>query len=203
MQHIGLTGGIATGKSHVRSRLQALGIPVVDADAIVHGLLAGGTPATGRIARRFGAGVLRPDGAVDRAALGRLVFADAAARGDLEAILHPAVYARIAQWMEEQEAGGSRAAAADIPLLFETGHERDFDIVVVVACDPAEQVRRVMARDRLSERDARARLAAQWPIEEKVARADHVIRTDGSFAETDLQVEQFARTLAERPDRPA
>lgn len=194
MRRIGLTGGIATGKSHVRARLEARGIPAIDADAVVHELLGPGDAAA-RVARRFGAAILDPSGAVDRRALGRLVFADAAARTDLEAILHPLVYERVGQWMAAQHAAGSRAALADIPLLFETGHEGDFDVVVVVACEPDEQVRRVMARDGLSEADARARLEAQWPIAEKIARADHVIRTDGSFEDTDDQVDALHRLL--------
>lgn len=178
----------------MRARLEALGIPAIDADAVVHELLGPGEAAA-RIARRFGEGILDPAGAINRRALGRVVFADAAARADLEAILHPLVYERVGRWMGAQRAAGARAALADIPLLFETGHERDFDLVVVVACDPAEQVRRVMARDGLNEAAARTRLAAQWPIAEKVARADHVIRTDLSYEDTDRQVEALSRLL--------
>ena len=145
------------------------------------------------MASRFGAAVLLADGTLDRAALGRIVFTDRAARADLEAIVHPEVYRRISQWFVTLPTT-TRLAIADIPLLFETGHEHDFDRVIVCACDPAEQLRRVMARDRLTEPDARARLAAQWPIEEKVRRADHVIVTDRTVAETESQV----RTLHER-----
>lgn len=194
MRRIGLTGGIATGKSYVRARLEALGMPAIDADSVVHELLGPGEAAA-RVVRRFGPAVLDPAGGVDRRALGRLVFADAGARSDLEGILHPLVYERIGLWMAEKQAAGARAALADIPLLFETGHERDFDVVVVAACEPDEQVRRVMARDGLSEEAARARLVAQWPIARKAARADHVIRTDGTFAETDAQVDALYRLL--------
>ena len=119
---------------------------------------------------RFGCGLLHADGTLDRAALGRIVFADRAARADLEAIIHPDVYRRISEWFANLPAG-TRVAIADIPLLFETGHQHDFDVVIVCACSPAEQFRRLMARDRLTEAAARARLDAQWPIEEKVARA--------------------------------
>lgn len=195
MRRVGLTGGIATGKSYVRARLEALGIPAIDADAIVHELLGRGEAAA-RVADRFGASVRDPSGGIDRRALGRLVFADAAARADLEAILHPLVYDRVEQWMDAQRAAGKRSALADIPLLFETAHETDFDVVVVVACRPDEQVRRMMTRDGLEEEAARARLAAQWPIARKVARADHVIWTDGSFAETDARVDALARLFA-------
>lgn len=195
MRRIALTGGIATGKSRVRARLEALGLPAVDADAIVHELLGPGEVAA-RVAARFGPGILDGAGGVERRALGRIVFGDAASRAELEAILHPLVYQRVAQWMAAQRRRGAAAALADIPLLFETGHEDDFDVVVVAACEPDEQVRRVMARDRLDAAAARARLAAQWPIAQKIARADHVIHTDGSFEETDRQVDALYPLLA-------
>ena len=133
------------------------------------------------------------DGTLDRAALGRIVFADRTARADLEAIIHPEVYRRIGEWFANLPAG-TRVAIADIPLLFETGHEHDFDRVIVAACDPAEQFRRLMARDGLTP-DARARLEAQWPIGEKVARArlrrSHRRRR---FAETDAAVSARLRS---------
>ncbi len=110
---------------------------------------------------------LRADGTLDRPALGRLVFADRTARADLEAIIHPEVYRRISEWFANLPAG-TRVAIADIPLLFETGHQHDFEVVIVCACSPAEQLRRLKARDGLSDEAARARLDAQWPIEEKV-----------------------------------
>jgi dephospho-CoA kinase len=135
-----------------------------------------------------------PDGTLDRSSLGRLVFNDRAARADLEAIVHPEVYRRIGEWLATLPPG-TRIAMADIPLLFETGHTHDFDRVVVVACDPREQLRRLMSRDGLSERDARARLDSQWPIAEKEARADYVIRTDGSVADTDAQVRTINELL--------
>jgi hypothetical protein len=112
-----------------------------------------------------------------RAALARIVFSDRTARADLEAIVHPDVYRRIREWFA-QLPHGTTVAMADIPLLFETGHEHDFDAVVVAACTPEEQLRRLVARDGLSETDARARLEAQSPIDEKVRRAQFVIRTD-------------------------
>jgi dephospho-CoA kinase len=179
----------------VRRKLEELGLPGADADSVVHSMLESGTDASSRVARRFGPSFLLPDGSVDRRKLGRLVFADPSARSDLEAILHPLVFEWIETWMSERRSSGARAAVADIPLLFETGHENDFDIVLVVACDPGEQLRRLMKRDDLAEGEARARLAAQWPIERKVERADHVIWTDGPFEATDRQVERFALSL--------
>jgi dephospho-CoA kinase len=140
--------------------------------------------------------VLEGDGTLNRRALGERVFADAAARRDLEAIIHPAVYEAIRAWLSGVEtAGQHRVAVADIPLLYETGHAADFDRVIVTRCDPAQQLARLLARDGLSEAEARQRLAAQWPIEEKAARADYVIDTTGTFDETNLQVDRILDQL--------
>jgi dephospho-CoA kinase len=187
MLRVGLTGGIATGKSYCLARFAALGVPVVDADLLARDAVAPGSRALADVATRFGASILLPDGSLDRAALGRIVFTDRAARTDLEAIVHPEVYRRIGEWFAARPPA-TRLAIADIPLLFETGHDHDFERVIVAACDPQQQLRRLMQRDSLSEAEARARLNAQWPIEEKVARADYVIKTDGSVADTDSQV---------------
>lgn len=187
MRRAALTGGIATGKSHCLARFAALGAATVDADRLAREAVAPGTDGLARVVERFGATYLLPDGSLDRAALGHLVFADRTARADLEAIIHPEVYRRIGEWFANLPAG-TRVAIADIPLLFETGHQHDFDVVIVCACSPAEQLRRLTARDGLSEAAARARLDAQWPIEEKIERAHLVIRTDAGFAETDRAV---------------
>jgi dephospho-CoA kinase len=197
-----LTGGIATGKSYCLARFQALGAEVVDADRLARDAVAPGTPGLEAIVERFGSPVLLPDGTLDRAALGRIVFADRTARLDLEGIVHPQVYRGITAWVANLPPG-TRVAVADIPLLLETGHRYEFDRVIVAACAPAEQLRRVMARDGLSEEEARARLEAQWPIEEKVRRADFVVRTDVSFEDTDTQVRRvYERLLAEAEARP-
>jgi dephospho-CoA kinase len=195
MLRAALTGGIATGKSFCLARFGALGAATIDADILAREALAAGSPGLAAVAGRFGAGVLQPDGTLNRQALARIVFADEGARAHLEAIVHPEVYRRITEWFADAPPG-TRVAIADIPLLFETGHEHEFDRVIVCACDPDEQVRRVMARNGVSEADARARLSAQWPIEEKVRRADYVIRTDGSFAETEAQVKTVFARLA-------
>ena len=195
MVRAALTGGIATGKSHCSARFAALGAAVLDADALARNALAQGTPGLASVVARFGAGVLAPDGALDRPALARIVFSDRTARADLEAIVHPEVYRRISRWFADLPAG-TKVAIADIPLLFETGHQHEFDRVIVCACPPDVQLRRVMTRDGLSEAEARARLAAQWPIEEKARRADYLIRTDGTFAATDAQIEEVFRRLA-------
>lgn len=188
MLRVALTGGIATGKSYCLERFAALGAPTIDADALSREAVAVGSLGLAAVVSAFGAGVLAADGSLDRPALGRIVFGDSKARAALEAIIHPEVYRRINEWFATRPSG-ARAAIADIPLVFETGHNHDFDAVVVAACPPGEQIRRVMARDRLTADDARARLAAQWPIEEKVRRASYVIWTDRGFPETDRQVQ--------------
>ena len=195
MLRVALTGGIATGKSYCLARFGSLGVPVIDADQLARDAVAPGSRALEEVATRFGAAIIRPDGSLDRPSLGRIVFNDRAARADLEAIVHPEVYRRISEWLATLPPR-TRVAIADIPLLFETGHTHDFDRVVVVACDPREQLRRLIARDGLSERDARARLDSQWPIEEKEARADYVIRTDGTVADTDSQVRTVYELLS-------
>ena len=187
MLRVALTGGIATGKFYCLARFASLGVPVIDADQLARDAVAPGSRALEEVATRFGAAIIRPDGSLDRASLGHIVFNDRAARADLEAIVHPEVYRRISEWLATLPPR-TRVAIADIPLLFETGHTHDFDRVVVVACDPREQLRRIIARDGLSERDARARLDSQWPIEEKEARADYVIKTGRTVADTDSQV---------------
>jgi dephospho-CoA kinase len=198
MLKVAVTGGIGTGKSVVLSEFAACGAPVVDADAVVHETLRAGSPAIGDIRARFGEAVLTAAGDVDRARLGAVVFQDDAARRDLEAILHPAVYRQITDWMDRQQAEGAAVAVAEIPLLYETGHEGDFDCVVVTACEGEEQVRRTVGRSGLSEADARRRIAAQWPLAEKANRADFVIRTDATVEETRRQARAVWAALVQR-----
>ena len=195
MVTVALTGGIATGKSYVLEQFRRRGVPCLDADDLAHGVEAAGTEATAAIAARFGADVLAPDGSVNRARLGPIVFADQAARRELEAIVHPAVYRAIAAGVRAFELTGTHAfAIVDIPLLFETGADQRFDRVIVTACPPELQIARLKERG-LSDDAARQRLAAQWPTEPKAARADFVIRTDGTFEDTDRQVEDIVRSL--------
>jgi dephospho-CoA kinase len=194
MLQAALTGGIASGKSYCLGRFEGLGIPTIDADLLARLAVAPGSPGLAAVVQRFGQAVLRDDRTLDRSALGRIIFADRTARADLEAIVHPDVYRRIREWFARLPPA-TAVAIADIPLLYETGHEHDFDCVIVCECSADEQLRRLVARDGLSEPDARARLAAQWPIEEKAERADYVIRTDGTFAETDAQVRAVAESL--------
>jgi dephospho-CoA kinase len=187
---VALTGGIATGKSHCLARFAALGAPVIDADQVAREVVAPGTPGLANVVRRFGPSVLLADGRLDRAAVARIVFADPIARADLAVMLHPAIQAIITDWFDTlpERAPGARFAIADIPLLFETGRQGEFDRVIVAACPPSLQIERLTARDGLAKADAELRLGAQRPIEEKRRLADFVIDTSGTFAETDRQI---------------
>jgi dephospho-CoA kinase len=195
---VALTGGIATGKSYVRARFEELGVPTIDADVLARDAVAPGTPGLEAVIQRFGSGVLDSDGTLNRAKLASIVFADPEARHALEAILHPAVRQATNTWFASLDPRKARWAIADIPLLYEVGRDRDFDVVIVAACAPDVQIRRVVERDRLSEAEARQRIAAQLPIDEKAARANYVIRTDGTFAETEKRVRDVYEELASR-----
>jgi len=197
MLRVALTGGIATGKSYCLARFASHGVPTIDADLLARDAVAPGSAGLRAVAERFGAGVITDEGSLDRPALGRIVFRDTRARAALEAIVHPEVYRRIRAWFAGLPTA-TRVAIADIPLLFETGQEHEFDEVIVTACEPAEQLRRIIARDHLPEAEARERLLAQLPIAEKIKRATHVIRTDRGFADTDAQVfDVFSRLNAD------
>ena len=200
MLKVALTGGIATGKSYVLQCLEQRGVACLDADVLAHGVMAPGTEATAAIAERFG-DVLAPDGSVDRAKLGPRVFSDASARRELEALVHPAVYRSIEAALRAYERlGGIPLAVVAIPLLYETGHASDFDVVVATVCARDRQVERLQQRG-VSAEGAEQRLAAQWPPEEKAARADYVVSTDGSFADTDAQVDRVLAELLVRAHR--
>jgi dephospho-CoA kinase len=194
---VALTGGIATGKSYVRGRFEAMGVPTIDADTLARQVVAPNTPGLESVVRTFGSDLVLPSGALDRRKLGALVFADPAKRKVLEGIIHPAVRKSTDDWFA---ALGSDVpfAIADIPLLYETGRHKDFEAVIVAAAEPDEQVRRIVARDNLNEGEARQRIAAQLPIAEKVARADYVIRTDGTFDATNRQVQEIYEALIAR-----
>ena len=195
VRRVAITGGIGTGKSHVRAQFEALGVPTIDADALSRRVLAPGTPGLAAVVRRFGFDVLNVNGVLDRRKLASIVFADTQARKDLEAIVHPAVQRATDEWFAVINPDVHPFAIADIPLLYEVGRQGAFDAVIVVACDPEIQLRRVMARDAVTETEARQRIAAQLPIEDKVRRAHYVIRTDGTLDQTHQQVEQVYRRI--------
>jgi len=198
---VALTGGIATGKSHVIASFRGRGVPCLDADQLAHATMASGTETTSAIAARFGTGVLAEDGSVDRRKLGPLVFRDAGARRALEAIVHPAVYRAIERELRDLAgAKAERLAIVDVPLLFESGHEGNFDYVVATVCS-VEQQRERLAKRGLSDREIDDRLAAQWPAAKKAARADYVISTAGTFEETERAVEATLAALRALADR--
>jgi dephospho-CoA kinase len=188
----GVTGGIGMGKSTAGELLRRRKIPVADTDEIAHQLCEPGQPALAEIIQKFGSSILTPDGQLDRKRLASIVFADTTALKDLEAILHPRIRAewgrRAAQWRQE----GSEHGAVIIPLLFETEAAPLFDAVVCVACSEASQWRRLRERG-WSDESIRNRLAAQWPIEQKIARANFVVWTDTTMEAHDAQ---WARLLA-------
>lgn len=194
MRKVGLTGGIGTGKSYCLSRFARKGVPTIDADILARTVVARGQPPWAAVRERFGDGILQSNGEIDRARLGALVFSDAVARRALEDIIHPAVYAAIRDWHANLPERPPHFAVADIPLLFETGREGEFDRIVVTWCPEETQIARMAARG-LSEEEARRRLAAQMPADEKRRRAHHVIRTDGTFAETDRQIDEIIAAL--------
>ncbi|HEX5110236.1 MAG TPA: dephospho-CoA kinase [Vicinamibacterales bacterium] len=187
-RRVALTGGIATGKSHVRAAFERLGVATIDADTLARDAVAPGSAGLDAVVHRFGSHFLDSDGGLNRRALADLVFADPQARLDLEAIIHPEVRRAMDAWFASLDPAKHAVAIADIPLLYETGRAGEFDAVIVTTCHPDVQVRRIMERDRVSEAAARQRIAAQLPLEEKIGRADFVIRTDGTHAETAQQV---------------
>jgi dephospho-CoA kinase len=195
MKVLGLTGGIGSGKSMVASRFAQLGADVIDADRLAREVVEPGQPALKEIATAFGTDILLPDGRLDRGKLARIIFADPVARGTLNAITHP----RIRERMDaEISARRSRAGVlvVDIPLLYENDRSRAVETVIVVWVDPKTQLRRLQERDGLSVEEARQRIAAQMPLDEKRARADVVIDNSGSREKTRRQVEAVYRRYA-------
>ena len=193
---VGLTGGIATGKSTVHDMLASPSVRVVDADALAREVVEAGTPAYARIVAEFGKDVLQPDGRLDRARLAEIVFPDEVKRKRLEAITHPAIRARFERIMADLEKTGFDGILVwDAALLVESGGSKNMDRVVVVTTDPATQLRRLIARDGCSEEAARARTASQMPLAVKARYADYVIDNSGTREQTDVRVREVYRAL--------
>ncbi len=184
---VGLTGGIASGKSSVATLLAAHGAVIIDADVLARDVVATGAPLLDQVAERFGPGILTDDGSLDRAALGRVVFADPDARRDLEALIHPAVRRRAAE-LESASPSGAVVVHV-IPLLVETAQTDRFDLVVVVDVDESTQLSRILTRDSLDDAAARARIAAQATREARSAAADVVIDNSGTPGDLERQVD--------------
>ena len=195
MKVLGLTGGIGSGKSMVLSMFANLGAEVIDADQLAREVVEPGQPALEEIATAFGRDMLMPDGRLDRGKLARIIFADPVARARLNAITHPRIQERMATEMARR---GSRPGLliVDVPLLYENDRSDTVESVVVVWVDAKTQLRRLTERDGLTPDEARQRIAAQMPLDEKRARADLVVDNSGSRENTRRQVEAIYRRFA-------
>ncbi|MET2715057.1 dephospho-CoA kinase [Streptomyces harbinensis] len=196
MLSVGLTGGIGAGKSDAVRRLAAHGAVVVDSDRIAREVVEPGTPGLAAVVEEFGPGVLAADGSLDRAGLGRIVFADAGRRAALNAIVHPLVARRSAQL--RAAAPQDAVVVHDVPLLTENGLADQYDLVVVVDASPEVQLERLTGLRGMSEEDARARMAAQATREQRLAIADEVLHNDGTREELAAQVDRLWERLRER-----
>lgn len=195
MKRIGITGGIASGKSAVAGMLREMGFHVIDADRLGHEVIEPGKPAYEEIVREFGAGVVGRDRRIDRGKLGAIVFADAAKLGRLNKIVHPRVEEEmVRQFAEWEKSGVKDAAFVEAALLVEAGYQKNLDGLVVAWCKPEQQVERLIARG-LSEVEARRRIASQMPVEEKLKFATVKIDCSGTLEETRRQVEELAKGL--------
>ena len=193
MKKVCITGGIACGKSSVGEMLRELGVRIIDADEVCHGLLRKDGPIIGRIVSAFGTGVLSRNGEIDRRILGRVVFADNAKRKKLNALVHPAARRIINAWLKMQSARAN-VAAAIVPLAYEAGWERGWDAVICVAAPLSAQILR-LKRKGFSEKDAKARIAAQMPLAEKTTRADYIIFNAGTIAGLQQQARLVFRNI--------
>jgi dephospho-CoA kinase len=196
---VALTGGIASGKSTVARRLAEHGAVVVDADRVARDVVAPGEPALARIAETFGAGVIAPDGTLDRPALGAIVFADPDGRAKLNAITHPAVLERSrALFAAAAEADPDAIVVYDIPLLVEAGRHDEFDLVVVVQAAEETRVERMIELRGMTREEALGRIRSQASDAERLAIADVVIDADGSLEETVAQADALWENLRAR-----
>lgn len=187
---IGLTGGIATGKSTVAQILEQHGIPVADADQLARDALAPGSPIRERVLQRYGASIQTQAGDLDRRRLGQIVFADPRERLWLEEQIHPFVKTQLRYFLQEETSKGSPTVCLMIPLLFEASMEDWVNEIWVVTCTPEQQRQRLRQRDPLTTNQIEARIASQWPLAEKVRRAHVVLDNSGSLSELQRQVQQ-------------
>lgn len=194
-QVVGLTGGIAAGKSAVARMLAEEGAPVIDADQLAREVTSPGSAVLLELAASFGPAILTPEGALDRSALGGIVFTDGEARRRLEAITHPAIQAEARRRFDALARSGQRVVVYEAALLCETGRHRELDLLLVVIADEPRRVERLMARSSLSRAEAEARLKSQMPQAEKAALADYLIDNSGTLEQTREQVEQVWRRV--------
>jgi len=195
---IGLTGGIASGKSSVARVLSALGVVVVDADQLAREVVAKGSAGLGEIVAAFGEQMLAADGSLDRERLAAHVFGDEAARKRLQAITHPRIGQLSAERIAAAQASATPYVVYEAPLLVEVGAHRGLAALIVVAADEPQQIARARTRDGMDEEQARRRIAAQLPLARKIEVADYVIRNDGTLAELDERVRRVHEQILER-----
>jgi dephospho-CoA kinase len=194
---VGLTGGIGSGKSTVARMLEERGAVVFDADGLAREAVAPGTPGHDAVVERFGANVLAPGGELDRDALASIVFADPAARRELEAIVHPEVRRLLAEGCEAYQ-GTDSVVVFSAPLLVETGMHTAFEVLVVVSAPVSMQVERLLRDRAMAEEQVRARIAAQAPLEDKLAVADLVVDNDGTLGDLRERVDKLWGELQAR-----
>jgi dephospho-CoA kinase len=193
---VGLTGGIATGKSTVSEILRGLGAEIIDADRLAREVVEPGQPAFKQIVAEFGAGIVGADGALDRKKLGAIVFADPERRKRLEALTHPAIRARFQARLDELAAQGFEGLVFfDAPVMIESGNYKHMDRMVVVVTDEATQMARLRARDGTDDAEGRRKIASQMPLAEKAKLADHVIDNSGDREATAAQVRRVVAAL--------
>lgn len=199
---LGVTGGIASGKTTVAQAFKELGAVVVSADELAREIVSPGCSTLRQIAEYFGSRALLADGTLNRPFLAELIFNDNEARRALNRITHPAIAALAGKRLREAERGGAPLVVYDAPLLFEAGADRQVEKVLVVAVDEEVQLRRLMARDGIGREQALARIAAQMPLTEKIARADYVVDNSGSPEETRRQVSALMERLSRVSGEP-
>ena len=195
MLWIGLTGGIATGKSTVSNYIEELGWPVVDADLVAREVVQKGSEGLGEVVKAFGPEILTPDGTLDRAQMRKLVFKDRQKRQLLEGLLHPRIQRRTAEKRDELEASGYKVAVYDVPLLFEKSLQGQFDQTFLVYVAPELQRQRLMARDGISQDDADRLISSQMPIDQKRPLATRVIENSGTKKDLQAQVQELVQEI--------
>ncbi len=200
MLRVGLTGGLASGKSFVASALGNLGCHVIHADELGHAALAPDGEAYAKVVGEFGSGILKEDGSIDRRQLGALVFDDPQRLAVLNSLVHPAVFERQERWLAEVAKRDPQGiAVVEAAIMYETGTDTRYEKMIVAICTEEQQVERAMKRDHLSREEVLARLRRQSPLAGKAARADYIVDTSGSKEETVRQTESVYRSLRSLP----
>ena len=194
MKWIGLTGGIASGKSTASQIIRGLGITVIDADHIAHEVVSIGSVGLERVRLAFGPGVLNSDGSLNRKELGNKIFSDKNSRDLLESILHPLIQAEVQKQKSQSEKNGEEIVFYDVPLLFEKNLQSQFDDTVLITCSEKTQIERMRSRNGYAEDEALARLSSQLPLSEKEKMATVIIQNEGTFDDLKNEIEKYILT---------